>query len=219
MLAQYVSSVGYTFSEQYPEPKPGDIIIVQGPTSLHKQIVGVMLAVGPQHLPDLLTNAYGKVISIGRDSAGKSVIVTPTYDAYKSASSDQEFENILKGLPSLESVAFFDGPTQEDFTRIHESALSIKRSYSTTPQAPNLLPPSMDQVVEKAQPMVPPSRPEVPTMTPKEEPKAHTPNTSGIEQYISAYCQKKHDPKNPICQLCLAEKFCQFKEEEFETPF
>jgi hypothetical protein len=246
MLAHYISSTGYQWTQEYPEPKPGDVVIVLGPSSLDKSIREMLVTIGYDAIPKILTSAEGAVISIGRDSSGKQIITTPTYSTFKSANSDDEFAKVLEDLPSIIDIALFGGVTEDDYRRLHEAAVAIDRSLQSLANntTPSLTTPSPDQLIVHTEPMQPVQTPVVnpfpnvgePTITQPvsaivEAPAptggvvhAGTTTTTttttspevnaaaGLEGFVSQYCTKKYQQGTPICSMCLAEKFCPYKE-------
>lgn len=150
LFAQYISSVGYDHSEKYPEPKQGDIIIVMGPSSLHGRISEMLSTQGLEHLPRLLTDVNGAVVSIGRDEQGRQVTVVPTFATFQSAPSAEQFTNLLNQLPSLEQIGLNGGMTEEDFTAIANAAAAVMRTIQN-PVAPTTARPSVDAIVQQQQ--------------------------------------------------------------------
>jgi hypothetical protein len=132
MMAQYIKSSGYDWSEKYPEPKYGDIILVGGPATLHRQVTDLLLTQS-QHLSQLLTDAEGASIVIGRDDKGKQITTSLSFDRIKSANSNQEFDVFLDTLPSLSDIALFGGVSAEDIAKLNELATAVDRSMNVVP--------------------------------------------------------------------------------------
>jgi hypothetical protein len=229
MFAQFVSATGYVWTTEWPKPEVGDIIIVGGPSSLHSQISEMLVTVGLEHLPEILTDVKGKQIVIGRDSSGKSVIVTPTYSDFVSAKSQEHFNAMIAELPTLESIALFGGMTDADRQNLHVAAEAVNNSFQVKPKAPNTTQPSVDESIQNSgslgtsstAPSLANKIPSVGEPTLKITDAATTtqpgyypekpPISKEVEDRISAYCREKFDEKNPICQMCLAADDCPYK--------
>jgi hypothetical protein len=149
LFAQYVSSIGYDFSEKYPAPKEGEIIILMGPASLHQQIANVLITNGQESLSKILTDYDGGIINIGRDQQGRNVIANSIYATFKSAPSQADYEQLIRSLPTLESIALNGGMTESDFVKLHEAATAVLRTIQTQSVAQTTAQPSVDAIVQQ----------------------------------------------------------------------
>lgn len=132
LFAQYVRSVGYEWTDKYPEPKPGDIILVQGPASLHQTVNNMLNANGPEGMNEILFNVSAPMISIARDSQGKQMVATALIQRVNSAASQEAYIKLLADMPSLNDSVLFGGIDETDRTKLNEIATGLRRTLRPT---------------------------------------------------------------------------------------
>ena len=131
VLAQYVGSQGYSWSEDYPEPKLGEVIIVMGPLSLYDNILNMTVTQGPEGVVKILTDYKGAVININRDKNAKAVQVTPTFGVIESAPTQEQFDQMCDALPDIRYIVHEKDLSQEEYAKLVELANGIRKQYMT----------------------------------------------------------------------------------------
>ena len=158
IVAQYVSSVGYDWDAQHPEPRMGDIVLVQGPATLYTTIAELVPQLG-DNMTKVFINREAFVVNIGRDTEGRKILATPTYEQIRSAPDDATYRAMLASIPPLEHIALFGGVSEDDRSRLRQAALNIKRSLgamNTRPQpTPGQLAETITPIYAAPQPVSP----------------------------------------------------------------
>lgn len=131
VLAQYVGSQGYSWSEDRPEPKLGEVIIVMGPLSLYDNILNMTVTQGPEGVVKILTDYKGAVININRDKNAKAVQVTPTFGIIESAPTQEQFDQMCDALPDIRYIVHEKDLSQEEYAKLVELANGIRKQYMT----------------------------------------------------------------------------------------
>lgn len=139
-FAQYVGAVNYTWSQENPEPKVGEIVILMYPWTVYQDINRLLVNCG-SNASQLIATNVGKVVNISRWQESGMTKYKCEVDAFapdfKSANSDEEFESILRGLPSLEDINCPAELTDEIMKTTNEVAEALSREYlKTSPSRP-----------------------------------------------------------------------------------
>lgn len=129
VLAQYVGSYGYTWSQDNPEPKIGEVIMVMGPGRLYDTVNTTILNSGPEGVTKILTDVNGAVVAINRDGNGQSAVITPTYETFTSAADQQSYDALLDSLEDLRYITHPKDLTQEEYAKMVEVGQTITKTY------------------------------------------------------------------------------------------
>lgn len=129
VLAQYVASYGYTWSQDNPEPKVGEVIMVMGPGKLYDTVNMTVLNSGPEGVTKILTDVNGAVVAINRDTEGRSIVITPTYETFTSAADQNSYDALLESLEDIRYITHPKDLSQEEYAKMVEVGQTITKTY------------------------------------------------------------------------------------------
>lgn len=188
VLAQYVASYGYTWSQDNPEPKVGEVIMVMGPGKLYDTVNMTVLNSGPEGVTKILTDVNGAVVAINRDTEGRSIVITPTYETFTSAADQNSYDALLDSLEDIRYITHPKDLSQEEYAKMVEVGQTITKTYlgqqfvnpvQSQPQAivasqvPH--PQSVYNPAQSVQPVQPVSQPVTPVAPVYQQPVASQP--------------------------------------------
>lgn len=193
-FAQYVGSNNYQWTQENPEPKVGDVVILMYPWSVYQDINRLLVNCGANASQLIATNV-GKVVNISRWQESSMTKYKCEVDAFapefKSAESDEAFEALLNSLPSLEEVNCPPAVTDEIIKTTNEVAEALSREYLKTsaPTQPVQVSSAFSQQSNFGS-----SRPSA---------------SSGVPSAKDYPCIGNYNPSDPKCVACLKGVACK----------
>ena len=131
-FVQYVGSNNYSWTQENPEPKVGDIVILMYPWSVYQDINRLIVNAGSNASQIIATNV-GKAINISKWQEKGMTKYKAEIDAFSSeftsCNSSEEFESMLLGLPDLNEVNCPSTVTDEIIANTRETANTLSREY------------------------------------------------------------------------------------------
>ena len=143
-LARHKSKVrGIAFahlvSVDYPQtgkfaPSEGDVVLFMFPWTVYTALSQVIAdsQSNPQQLEQLVAKNEGYGFSIRHTEDNKYTVMLSPFKQYKTCSSDEEFEKLLKGLDSLNDLivpASIDSMTEDQMNKVKQVANEITMKY------------------------------------------------------------------------------------------
>lgn len=124
-LAQYVAS-DYTIENV----NQGDVILLMYPWTVYRDVQQILQQANtPEELSLLVATNEGMVFDIihGQDNRYSTQI--NAFTRYKSCPTDEEFENLLNGLDSLNDLYRPSSPTEDQMNTVNDAAKEISNTY------------------------------------------------------------------------------------------
>lgn len=194
-FAQYVGSTNVTWNNDNPEPQVGEVVILMCPWSVYQDIQRLIVNCG-SNAEQLIAKNAGKVLNISRWLENGMTKYKCEVDAFapdfKSAESDEAFESMLRGLPSLMEVNAPAEMTEEMVAKAREVADSLSREY---------LKPANSAPMQISTAYQPPANP-APVSAP-------TPAPAGAPTNSEYPCIGNYNPNDSKCVACLKGVACK----------
>ena len=132
MYAQYVSSSKYDWSDKFPEPKVGDIILVMGPGGLYNLSSQFLLGFSdrPDVVSQFISDVAGQTVTLSRDKDNR-VIMSPSMSNFTSAGSQEEFDSLLLSLKPLPQLVTDAHPFESNEATRTTMVQALSRRLST----------------------------------------------------------------------------------------
>ena len=175
-------SLAQVVNDKYPLPdgvNVGDIVLLMYPWTVYKDIQQIISqAHNAQELALLIASNEGMVFNITHGNDNRYTTQTDPFARFKTCQSDEEFDNLLNGLKSLNEVYRPSAPTEDQMNTINDAAKELVNTFMGNnigqPQVPNAQVPQQN-VYNPGQASVMPQFNPNPTPAPQAAPAA-TPN-------------------------------------------
>lgn len=196
-FAQYVGSTNYTWTKDNPEPKVGEVVILMYPWSVYQDVNRLLVNCGANASQLIATNV-GKVVNLSRWQENGMTKYKCEVDAFapdfQSSDSEEAFEELLKGLPSLEEINCPAEISDEIIKTTNELAETLSRDYL---KPANSAPVQISNAYQ--------------VKAPEPAVSAPVPSTKDFP------CIGNYNPSDPKCIACLKGVACKLFSES--TPF
>lgn len=135
--AQYVGSQNYSWDTNNKEPQVGELVILMYPWTIYQDINRLIATAGPK-ADTMISLNEGVVLAISRWMEGSQVKYRCEVDAFspafKSKSSDEEFDKFLNELPDLNEAIVPSTITQEIIKSAQDAGQMLSRDIMTSNQ-------------------------------------------------------------------------------------
>lgn len=148
-LAQYIASdYPVTHNDEAKTPvQPGEVILFMYPWSVYKDIQQILgQAKTEQDLAQLIGSNTGMIFDVNHgDDNRYSANINP-FDRHSSCATEEEFDALLNGLPSLNDLYRPSQPTEKQLNQVNETARSLRQQYlAANMQQPGFINPNPGQ--------------------------------------------------------------------------
>ena len=130
-FAQYVGSTYSGWTENFPEPKVGDVILMMAPWSVYSAL-NSLIAESGDNVTKLLTDVEGMIVDIKREDGGRITYSTglkPFAAPFKSANSQEEFNSLLESLDNLNDLVVPQNISEDIINAANQAATAIRGEY------------------------------------------------------------------------------------------